>query len=244
MTSAAASSGSGAGTEAKSRRKSAPFYRSEQVMAFSGPKGTVHVDVRPRLPAGVVASVKEIFGKDGEKLALSEFQKVAASALMASFSGELEKVVASYRTHLRESLATGDDPVLKEALNRARLQEKILAGASMVDQAQACELLGLSAKNPSATMKRKEEKREVLRFTVEGRATYPLFQFDVEGRSIYPVMSTLIARKPEHWSDFRLLHWLLRPHLDFGSAPAEHLRDAPQEVVEAFEREIEPVMHG
>ena len=160
------------------------------------------------------------------------------------FSGEIGKVVDAYRVMLRESLAKGTDSELQKALNRARLQEKILASTSMVDQPQACELLGLSGTNPSATMKRKEEKREILRFTIDGRVSYPLFQFDVEGRRIFPTMAKLIALKPETWSDFRLLHWLTRPHLDFETAPAEKLGAEDAEVIGAFKREVVPAEHG
>ena len=145
---------------------------------------------------------------------------------------------------LRENLATGDDAQLKAALNRARLQERILASTQMADQAQACELLGLSGANPSATMKRKEEKSELIRFTVDGRAAYPLLQFDVEGRRIYPALSKIIASKPDHWNNFRLLHWLTRPHLDFADSPGASLGSEPEAVIAAFEREIEPEVHG
>lgn len=110
----------------------------------------------------------------------------------------------------------------------------------MVDQSQACELLGLSATNASAIMERREDKRELLRFTMGGRSSYPLFQFDVEGRRIFAVMTSLIALKPRTWSDFRLLQWLTRPHLDFGGAPSEFLGSQEQAVADAFKREIEP----
>ena len=160
------------------------------------------------------------------------------------FSREIDKVVDACRIVLRENPAKGVDSELQTALNRARLQEKILAGTSMADQAQACELLGLSGTNPSARIKRKEDKREILRFTIEGRTAYPLFQFDIEGRRIFPAMAKLIALKPETWNDFRLLHWLTRPHLDFGAPPAERLREEEAGVIAAFKREILPAEHG
>ena len=114
----------------------------------------------------------------------------------------------------------------------------------MVDQTQACRLLGLSTANPSATMRRKEDKNEILRFAIDGRAAYPLFQFDVEGRRLSPAMSRLIARKPRGWSDFRLLHWLTRPHLDFDGTPAEALSVDADAVMRAFDRDIESISHG
>ena len=160
------------------------------------------------------------------------------------FAAEIKKVVDAYRLMLRESLAKGEDPELQAALNRARLQERILAGTPMVDQSQACQLLGLSDTNASATMKRKEDRQEILRFTVDGRAIYPLFQFDVEGRRLFPAMARLIAMKPRGWSDFRLLHWLTRPHLDMDGTPAEALGPDEEAVIAAFGREIEPAVHG
>lgn len=201
--------------------------------------------VSPSFTPDAVAALKAAIGQAPKRNRVSDALATAIEAIIrTSLSGELDKLVDAYRLMLRESLATGGDPALRGALNRARLQEKILAGTSMADQSEACELLGLSKGNPSATMKRKEQKGELLRFTVNGRAVYPLFQFDVEHRSVYPAMGRLIAMKPEGWSDFRLLHWLLRPHLDFGSAPAEHLADRADDVLAAFGREIEPTLHG
>ena len=57
-------------------------------------------------------------------------------------------------------------------------------------------------------------------------------------------MAQLIARKPKGWSDFRLLHWLTRPHLDMDGTPAEALGTDAQGVLAAFEREIDPPVHG
>nr|WP_157217989.1 hypothetical protein [Sphingomonas formosensis] len=178
------------------------------------------------------------------KLLAGAFEKVAERFLRDAFTVEFDNLISEYRVMLRENLAKGDDAALKAALNRARLQERILAGTQMADQADACVLLGLSGANPSATMKRKEEKHELLRFTVDGRAAYPLLQFDVEGRRIYPAMSHMIAAKPAHWSDFRLLNWLTRPHLDFDDTPGAALGSEPDAVIAAFEREIEPEVHG
>lgn len=86
-------------------------------------------------------------------------------------------------------------------------------------------------------MKRKE-RHEVLRFSIDGRVVYPLFQFDVEGRRVFPVMARLIGRKPAAWSNFRLLHWLNRPQLDFDTTPAAAFGLAPDAVLAAFDREV------
>lgn len=132
----------------------------------------------------------------------------------------------------------------RAVLNRTRLQDTMFASTVIIDQLQACLFLGLSGDNPSATMKQKEGKKEVLRFTIDGRAAYPLFQFDVKNCCIFPAIIQLIAMKPRRWSDFRLLHWLTRPHLELGGTPGEALATDPHAIIAAFDREIEPMMHG
>lgn len=120
----------------------------------------------------------------------------------------------------------------------SKVGRKILATAPMLDAGQAAEILGLSATHDL------EGQQGLLAFTIDGRVMYPLFQFDIEHRLIYPVLSRLIALKPRYWSTLRMVHWLLRPHLDFGVPPADYLAQKPEEVVSAFKREIEPVVHG
>jgi hypothetical protein len=235
------------------------LYTSRDITVSALTAGSVHINVSIDAdPADIdkwraivesdvtiTSQAKTKQSRDKAPGALREAMEAAFVDVFSNrFSGEISKVVDAYRVMLRESLAKGTDSELQKALNRARLQEKILANTSMVDQSQACELLGLSGTNPSATMKRKEEKREILRFSIDGRVSYPLFQFDVEGRRIFPAMAKLIALKPEAWSDFRLLHWLTRPHLDFDAAPAEKLGAEDAEVIAAFKREIVPAEHG
>lgn len=229
------------------------FYASPSLSAEADHAGVVRVDVS-LAPMDLAAPQPSAPARRGGSKpsaattqAAAEFDAAlrgATERLRHGFEAEFTKVVDAYRGLLRESLARADDPRLQTALNRARLQEKVLASTSMVDQAQACQLLGFSGANPSATMKRKEDKREVLRFTIDGRAAYPLFQFNVEARRLSLGMARLIARKPERWSDFRLLHWLTRPHLDFSSTPAEALETDDDGVVAAFDREVEASEHG
>lgn len=215
------------------------LYRSSKLAAV---RGGPNVEV--------TLSLDEAVGKEWAAHAASvakaqdALTRAAAEFLQTKFQAEIAHVVDAYRAMLQENVAKGDDPELREALNRARLQERILASSPMVDQAQACELLGLSTANPSATMKRKEARRELLRFTRDGRAVYPLFQFDVESRRITAGLEAVIASKPENWSDFRLLYWLSHPHIDFDGPPSAALGASPDEVLAAFKREIEPPVHG
>jgi len=229
------------------------FYASPTLTAEAQSAGHVLVDVVIKTErvrelirtAGTTGSGRaEGRSAEAAKTATEALKAVASEFLAQNFAVEIGKVVDAYRLMLRESFAKGSDLDLMSALNRARLQERILSATAMADQAQACQLLGVSGANPSATMRRKEDKREVLRFTVDGRAAYPLFQFDVEGRRVFQALSQIVAMKPGNWSDFRLLHWLTRPHLDFDGTPAAVLGTDGPAVVAAFAREIEPALHG
>lgn len=222
------------------------FYRNSEIEAFF--HDASHIEVVVHLPAG------DLFGRAlhavaGETVMVTEkleetFRRAVQDVFETSLHGRMEDFLRAYALYLKESMAKGDDPEVKAALNKVRVQQKILSRTPVVDQGEACELLSLSTSNPSATMLRKEKRREILRFTVDGRAVYPLFQFDIENRKLYPAMKTLLDMTPETWSNYRVLHWLTRSHADLGGAPAEHLGTAPEAVIGAYAREIEPSVHG
>lgn len=124
------------------------------------------------------------------------------------------------------------------------IRGRILRSSPMVDQATACGLLGLVGPGARPTIMDKVSTRQLLEFTMNGRPVYPRFQFDVVSTQILPVIADLISMKPDGWSDYRLLHWLLLPHADFDDTPAKALSQRPREVLEAFSRAIVPPMHG
>lgn len=232
--------------EARTEKVPRAFYSDQHMKAESIGLVSVNVTIRDAVNIDGVQRLDKALAKvkvatKARRLAI---QKAAEHLLERAFSREIDHLVDAYRVILRESLVRPNDPAIQSALNRARLQERILSSTSMVNQTEACELLGLSKANPSATMRRKEERGEILRFSIEGRAVYPFFQFDVESRRIHPAILRLIDMRPESWSDFRLLYWLTRPHVDFGAAPEAMLGSDPDGVIAAFEREIEPVVHG
>lgn len=157
---------------------------------------------------------------------------------------ELTIFADQYRRLLREGMATGEDRVVRDTLNRVRLQERLLDSVHLVNQKEACELLGMSKKNPSATMNRKEDGGELLRFTRDGRAVYPLLQFDPDARRLYPEIKEMIAMAEDWRSHYQILSWLVRPHLDFDGTPAEALKSQGDAVIAAFARETAEQSHG
>lgn len=167
-----------------------------------------------------------------------------ADAAEAALSAEVRVLADTYRRMIREDLPTGRNLAVKAALSRVRAQEKFLAGLDMADQSEACELLRLSKSNPSATLKRIEDRAGLIRIERDGRPFYPLFQFDVEAGRIHPVMLEIMRLRPAHWSNIRLCYWMTRKHADFGRAPAELMGQDDRELLEAFRRAIEPETHG
>lgn len=236
-TARAALAASAAPSDAQYRRpvKAAASEVVRKVSAGSDPSGDSAAPVRVIAfdqPAGHAASDEDVFAY------------VVADAACDIVKDELEGFAEAYRRMLRESMATGEDRLVRETLNRVRIQERLLASVSLVNQSEACELLGLSKSNPAATMARKERNGEVLRFTTDGRAAYPLLQFDVDNRRIYPAMKEILALGRQHRSDFQILRWLTTPHLDFDATPAEALGPEAAAVIAAFSREIEVPEHG
>ncbi|WP_374393441.1 hypothetical protein [Tabrizicola sp.] len=202
----------------------------EQLQAHATETGMVLVFIGDLIGAAHVS----------ERRTVSRFADAAEAAL----SAEVRALADNYRKMIREALPSGRNLAVKTALNRVRVQERFLATLDMADQTEACELLRLSKSNPSATLRRKEERGELIRIDRDGRPFYPLFQFDLEAGQIYPVLRELNRMRPDHWSHIRLCYWLTRPHADFGRAPAELLGRADEEIVDAFRREIEPEIHG
>lgn len=115
---------------------------------------------------------------------------------------------------------------------------------ALVDETEAVRLLGLSDADPERTLSIMWDRRKILRFEVEGRTAYPLFQFDADSHCIRPGISAILARRPSGWTDYRLLNWLVTPHLDFGRTPAEAVSRDGDAVVAAFARACEAPRHG
>ena len=99
--------------------------------------------------------------------------------------------------------------------------------------------------NAANSFKRIEDRGDLIRIERDGRPFYPLFQFDVDNRRVYPAFITILDAASKHrWSNFRLLNWMTRQHLDFDMAPADALADDQEAVLAAFLREVEPEIHG
>lgn len=124
------------------------------------------------------------------------------------------------------------------------LKRKILLKVTLVDEPEAVRLLGLSDSDPGRTLLSMWDGGKLLRFEVDGRPAYPLFQFDVDRQCILSGLSAILAERSSGYSDYRVVHWLTTPHLDFGRTPAEAISSNSDAVLAAFRRELDPPCHG
>ena len=129
-------------------------------------------------------------------------------------------------------------------MDPARLRRRVLTAVTSVGEQEACVLLDVSTTGSDDGLSCIGNHGKMLRFEVDGRPRYPLFQFDVEHHRVVPGLSAILVAKPPGWSDYRLLHWLTTPHADFGRTPAEAIASDSDAVLAAFQREVDPPCHG
>jgi hypothetical protein len=159
---------------------------------------------------------------------------------------EFNSFVGAYRDFLELKMATGDDEAVSRALTSAKLQMEVLSSVEMVNQTEACTLLGLSEINPSATLKRYEAKDKILRFDANGKAIYPLFQFDVAERRIHPALLSVMKLRTDDWGGkMALLHWLTRPNLSLdGFRPCDVISEDGDAIIRSFSAELSETLNG
>lgn len=127
-------------------------------------------------------------------------------------------------------------------VRRDRLRKAIFASCEFIGDA------GLMALMPDCSSTKAIEKFvtdcELLCLVSDGKRIYPRFQFDLDSRSVLPIMREILHARPDGYTEYQLLAWLLRPHLDFDGPPADALREKPEKILDAFYREIRPRTHG
>jgi hypothetical protein len=131
----------------------------------------------------------------------------------------------------------------REAKLRQKLRRQILSGVQMLDEAEVHQLLYTASTD--ATWCSLQLQDQFLRFRIAGKWNYPAFQFDMSSRTPYPGLVQIVAvSKAAGWSNFRLLNWMMLPHMDFDGTPADSLQNVGGAVLEAFLRASEPEYHG
>lgn len=241
------------------KREPKPLFRSEKSKVSVSESTDVTVDLKldakhlhleallPRLQSILDRQAGSPMEASAlHRLVRSVMKEVIETSLQRELTGEFEEIVAAYRDMLERRVASGHDESISRALTRAKLQSETLASVPMVEQGEACALLGLSDTNPSATLKRYETRNRILRFDWKGKAAYPLFQFDVAERRIHPTLIKLMDMRTDEWGGkMALLHWLTRPNRSLGGArPCDRLAEDADAIVESFLAEIAEPLNG
>lgn len=241
------------------KRDSKPVFRSEKSKVSASESTDVTVDLRLDVTdldlEAVLPKLQSLLdrqtGSSMEASALlrmtrAVMKEVIETTLKREMAEEFDDIVAAYRDMLERRVASGHDESISRALTRAKVQSETLASVPMVEQSEACALLGLSDTNPSATLKRYETRNRILRFDWKGKAAYPLFQFDVAERRIHPTLIRLMDMRTDEWGGkMALLHWLTRPNRSLrGARPCDRLSDDADAIVESFSAEIAEPLNG
>lgn len=137
----------------------------------------------------------------------------------------------------RKDVSTAED-------HRARTQACVLAGLDLVNEKDAGYLLRLDPQKVSKGLRVREEQKELIRLQRGGAPFYLHAQFDVAIAQAFPVVRLINMMKPLHMSSLELCHWLSRPHMDFGCAPAALFGREDAAILAAFARAIESNFHG
>lgn len=210
-----------------------------------------HVDVTVSIAKEYDEKFSEIVElatqKHPKKNDVAFFRLVAADVIRSAMSQliakQLEDFQEAYGRFLIEAVPLRTDQGVLEATIAVQRRIELLKRVPMVDQRQVCDLLGVSKSNPSATMKRYEEKG-LLRFRLDGKILYPLLQFNIDAQMIYPEIFEIAAMKPKEMSQFALLDWLVSENANFDTTPADALKSSPGLVVRAFAEFVEEPAHG
>ncbi|MDN3517277.1 hypothetical protein QWY84_06640 [Aquisalimonas lutea] len=157
---------------------------------------------------------------------------------VAATDAILEKVIELLRP-------LPDDELTEVCLYQARLslrwQTDFCQTYAMLSAKQIHELAGSTSANANATATRWAKQGRILGLPTGRGLRYPGFQFRSDGRPV-PEMEAVLATLEAAEDPWGVAFWMDTENalLD-GRKPADVLQDHPQSVVEAAQREMEPV---
>lgn len=148
----------------------------------------------------------------------------------------------SRQTTQREELVRlfiGDAAPRPVDIVRARMQaearKKVFNGTDWATAAQIADLAGLGQKNPSGTVNRWKQQRQIFALHVNGQDWYPKYALDESFRPL-PAVAQVMAALPD-WRAERLASWFEAKSSSLGGRrPREVLLTDPQLVVDAARR--------
>jgi hypothetical protein len=150
---------------------------------------------------------------------------------------EIEHLVAALAPRLRH-FGEGET---RQALLNAKFRASFLEQYPVLTSAALAELAGSTARNRAATANRWKAQGRIFSVTHEGADLFPAFQFDAQGAP-HPVIKTLLSVFEGHRKGWEVAAWFVHPNsaLPRAAKPVELLDAAPEQLIEAAKRDVEP----
>lgn len=193
----------------------------------------------PRRP-GTVAYLVEVddpaLGKLLETLLPTLGERMLSLAAQQR-KAEIEQLVAALAPKLRR-LGEGET---RQALLNAKFRTTFLEQHPTLTSAELAELAGSTARNRAAMANRWKGEGRVFSVAHEGTDLFPAFQFDAHGAP-QPLVKTLLSIFAGHRKGWEVAAWLVHPNgwLPKAAKPIDLLDSAPEQVIEAAKRDVEP----
>lgn len=130
----------------------------------------------------------------------------------------------------------GPRPVdIVRAKMQAEARKKVFSGTDWATAAQIAELAGLGRKNPSGTVNRWKQQRQIFALHVNGQDWYPRYALDGSFRPL-PAIAEVMAALAD-WRAERLASWFEAKSSSLGGQrPRELIATDPQRVIDAARR--------
>lgn len=130
-------------------------------------------------------------------------------------------------------------PAVLQARRNALAREALFQEFGAFTSSEVAALAGSKASNKAALANRWKQEGRIFSVTHHGTTYYPGFQFDGEGRPL-PVIAEVIRRLGAKGGEWELALWFTAANGWLGGQrPVDLLESAPEEAVQAAEREAE-----
>lgn len=118
---------------------------------------------------------------------------------------------------------------------QAQARKKVFDGSEWLTAAQIADLAGLGQKNPSGTVNRWKQQRQIFALDVHGQDWYPKYALEDDFRP-RPAIAKVMAALAD-WKADRLASWFEAKSSTLGGErPREVIASDPQRVVDAAKR--------
>lgn len=176
-------------------------------------------------------------------------EEAQAAILSGSTAGALASAMTEWKRHNRayrdvlDALTPKDRGPLStaavlQARRNAKARSELLEEFPALTSAEVADAASSRATNRASLANRWRDERKALAIRVGDQQLYPAFQFDEDGRPLEAIAAALERLGDRQLSDWQIALWFTSPTGWLGGRrPVDLLRDEPEAVVQAAERE-------